>query len=153
MRALFGAAVALCVAATMTVTAAEGTKYGAGVKLTTATPIETLLTNSKDHVGRTVRIDGVITAVCDKAGCWMDLRDEKADAKTGRTLRLKVKDGEIVFPVSAKGKRASAEGVFEPVSAEMAKEYAADAKEAKTGSEMKTAAPGFQIKTVGAVVY
>ncbi len=28
----------------------------------------------------TVRVDGIVTAVCDKAGCWMDLRDEKANA-------------------------------------------------------------------------
>ena len=55
--------------------------------------------------------------------------------------------------MSAKGKKASAEGVFEPVSGEMAKEYAADAKEAKAGSEMKTEAPAFQIKTTGAIVY
>ena len=30
----------------------------------------------------------------------------------GPTVRLKVEDGVIVFPVTAKGKKVSAEGVF-----------------------------------------
>jgi len=40
----------------------------------------------EEFIGKTVRIDGVVPAVCDKMGCWMDLPDEKADAKTGKTL-------------------------------------------------------------------
>jgi hypothetical protein len=148
-----GVVMAVCLAAMASLTAAEGKTYGAGVKLTAATPIEKLLASPKEFMGKTVRVDGVVTAVCDKAGCWMDLRDEKADPKTAKTLRMKVNDGEITFPVSAKGKKASIEGVFEPVSAEMAKEYAADAKEAKAGSEMKTAAPAYQLKGTGAIVY
>jgi hypothetical protein len=141
------------VALAAAVFAAEGKTYGAGVKLTAATPIEKLLASPKEYLGKTVRVDGVVTAVCDKAGCWMDLRDEKADAKAGKTLRMKVKDGEITFPVSAKGKKASIEGVFEPVGEAMAKEYAADAKEAKADSEMKTPAPAYQLKGTGAIVY
>jgi hypothetical protein len=154
MRVVFGLITAACLAITLTSTAAQGQTLGAGVKIKEATPIEKLLTNSKDYIGKTVRIEGVVTAVCDKMGCWMDLRDEKADEKTGKTLRLKVEDGgPIKFPMAAKGKKASAEGVFEAVSADMAKEYAADAKEAKAGSDMQTAAPAFQIKATGAVIY
>jgi hypothetical protein len=132
--------------------AAQGTKYGTGVSLTTATTVEALLAKPESFLGKTVRVDGVITSVCDKAGCWMELADAKADPKTARTLRFKVDDGVIVFPVTAKGKKASAEGVFEKVSAEMAKEYAMDQK-ASTGGDTKNAVPGFQIKAVGAVIY
>jgi hypothetical protein len=35
----------------------------------------------------------------------------------GPTVRLKVEDGVIVFPVTAKGRKVSAEGVFEAVGA------------------------------------
>ena len=35
----------------------------------------------------------------------------------GPTVRLKVDDGVIVFPVTAKGRKVSAEGVFEAVGA------------------------------------
>lgn len=168
MRVVSGLVLAVCVAAMATVVAAEGQTYGAGVKLTTATPVAKLLASPKDYLGKTVRVDGVITAVCDKAGCWMDLRDEKADPKTAKTLRMKVSDGEIVFPVAAKGKKASIEGVFEPVSEEMAKEYAHDAKEvkdahAKDAKDLKAAhdhthdtptpTPAYQLKGTGAVIY
>ena len=152
MRVMAGLVAAVCAVATMTLAAAEGKTYGKGVVLKTATPIAMLLGAPKDYTGKTVRVDGVVTAVCDKAGCWMDLRDEKADPKAP-TLRMKVNDGEITFPVTAKGKKASIEGVFEPVGEAMAHEYAADAKEAKTGSEMKTAAPAYQLKGTGAVIY
>jgi hypothetical protein len=148
-----GVMAAVCVAAAVCLAAAEGKTYGKGVTLTTATPVATLLAAPKDYVGKTVRVDGIVTAVCDKAGCWMDLRDEKADPTTAKTLRMKVNDGEISFPLSAKGKKASIEGVFEPVGEAMAKEYAADAKEAKAGSEMKTPAPAYQLKGSGAVIY
>jgi hypothetical protein len=152
MKRVLAVAAALVIMASLAF-AADGKTYGAGVKLTAATPIEQLLASPKDFVGKTVRVDGIVTAVCDKAGCWMDLRDEKADAKSARTLRMKVNDGEISFPVAAKGKKASIEGVFEPVGEAMAKEYAADAKEAKAGSEMKTPAPTYQLKGTGAVIY
>ncbi len=153
MRAMAGVVGAVCLAAMVSLTAAEGKTYGKGVTLTKATPIATLLAAPKDYTGKTVRVDGLVTAVCDKAGCWMDLRDEAADAKTAKTLRMKVNDGEISFPVSAKGRKASIEGIFEPVGEAMAKEYAADAKEAKAGSEMKTPAPTFQLKGTGAIIY
>ena len=153
MRAMAGMVVAVCLAAAVSLSAAEGKTYGKGVTLQAATPIATLLAAPKDYTGKTVRVDGIVTAVCDKAGCWMDLRDEKADPKTAKTLRMKVNDGEIAFPMAAKGKKASIEGVFEPVSEAMAKEYAADAQEAKAGSEMKTPAPTYQLKGTGAVIY
>ncbi len=154
LRTAAAVAAAVCLAGMISVTAAEKAKtYGAGVKLATPTPIATLMASPKEFEGKVVRVDGIVAAVCDKAGCWMDLRDAKADPKAAKTIRIKVNDGEIVFPVSAKGKKASIEGVFEPVSAEMAKEYEADAKEAKAGSEMKTAAPSYQLKGTGAIVY
>jgi len=152
MRFVFGVMLALCLAAVQSAVASEE-KFGAGVTLKTATPVATLLASPKDYVGKIVRVDGVIVAVCEMAGCWMELRDEKADAATAKTIRLKVKDGEMVFPVAAKGKKASVEGVFEPVSPDMAKEYAMDADKAKPGSDMKAQVPTYQIKGTGAIIY
>ena len=152
MRFASGAVVALCLAAVVSAAAAEQ-KYGAGVTLKSATPVATLLSSPKDYVGKSVRVDGVITAVCEMAGCWMEVRDESADPKVAKAIRIKVEDGVIVFPVEAKGKKASIEGVFEPVSQEMAKEYAMDQDKAKPGSDMKTAVPGYQLKGTGAIIY
>ena len=100
------------IAMTLAVTAfSEDTKIGAGVTLTEATPIAAIVKTPQAYVGKTVRIDGVATAVCEEMGCWMAVSEsDKADAPT---VRLKVEhEGAIVFPMSAKGKRVSAEGVF-----------------------------------------
>lgn len=139
--------IALCVAATAA--AAQEKKYGNGVTLATATKVESLLSQPDQHLGKTVRVDGVVTAVCEMAGCWMELGDAKPGAKT---LRFKVDDGVIVFPVSAKGRRASAEGVFEKLSGEMAHEYEADRRKSK-GGDTRNPVPRFQVKATGAVIY
>ena len=125
----------------------EETKLGAGVTLKQATPIAALVEKPADFVGKTVRVDGVATAVCQEMGCWMAVAPED-DAK-GRTVRLKVEDGVIVFPVSARGKKVSAEGVFEEIGAkdEHGKEAAGEHAKHDTAASKK-----YQIKATGAVI-
>ena len=96
-------------AATTTTTSAApaGQKLGAGVSLATTTTIDELLANPKAFDGKTVRVEGMILDVCPKRGCWMDL----AAGDSGKKLKFKVTDGEMVFPMDAKGKWAVAEGV------------------------------------------
>jgi hypothetical protein len=48
-------------------------------------------------------------------GCWMTLAPAGVTGDTPATLRLKVDDGVIVFPVSAKGRTAVAQGVVEAI--------------------------------------
>ena len=88
--------------------APTGTTFGAGIKLTSTTPISTILADPKAFAGKSVRVDGMIVDVCPKRGCWMDL----AGAAPGEKIKFKVTDGEMVFPVDAKGKYATAEGVI-----------------------------------------
>jgi hypothetical protein len=96
--------------------------FGAGVKLAQATPIDTILANPKEWNGKTVRVEGMIVDVCPKRGCWMEL----AGSQPGSKLKFKVTDGEMVFPMDAKGQRASAEGVIavKELSIEESKQYA-----------------------------
>jgi hypothetical protein len=91
--------------------AGDGTHYGDGVNIDAAVPVETLLGSPDDYIGKAVRVDGVITGVCKKRGCWMQI----TDPDTGNGVRIKVEDGVIVFPYTAMGKKASAEGVFDAV--------------------------------------
>ena len=144
MKALFAAAV---LALGTVAIAAEDTKLGAGVTLKDATPIKALIDTPADYVGKTVRVDGVATAVCESMGCWMAVAAD--DAKDAKTVRLKVEDGVIVFPVSAKGKQVSAEGVFEEIAAkdEHGKEAAAE-----HGQSDKNASKKYQIKATGALI-
>lgn len=118
---------------------AKGKAYGDGVKLPVATPIDKVLASPAKWVGRQVRIEGVVTDVCEKAGCWLVLSDEK----TGQGLRFKVEDGEIVFPMSARGHKASAEGVFE--------EVIVSPDEQKRHATPVTA-PVYQIRATGAII-
>lgn len=106
VSALLG--IVLAVGAPLSVEAKEKV-YGDGVKLPAAAPIETILADPGKWVGRKVRVDGIVTEVCAKAGCWIEI----SDAKTGKAIRFKVEDGEIVFPLTAKGRKASAEGTVE----------------------------------------
>jgi hypothetical protein len=87
------------------------TEYGDGVTMDAAVPVETLLASPDDYLGKTVRVDGVITGVCKKRGCWMQV----TNPDTGNGVRIKVEDGVIVFPYTAMGKKASAEGIFDAI--------------------------------------
>ena len=91
--------------------AGETGVYGDGVTLDEAVPIDTLIENAGDYVGEKVRVDGIITAVCKKRGCWMQV----TDPDSGNGVRIKVDDGVIVFPYTSMGREAQAEGVFEAI--------------------------------------
>lgn len=103
---------------------AKGQSFGAGVKLASATPIESILSEPTKFAGQTVRVEGIVTDVCQMRGCWFEMAGEKA----GQKLRFKVTDGEMVFPAESKGKHAVAEGVVavHELSLEDSKEYAAE---------------------------
>lgn len=132
-----------------TLAAVSDQKLGKGVDLTEATSIKALYDAPDKFVGKTVRVDGIVTAVCEEMGCWMALG---ADAKAEQVVRFKVgHDGGITFPVSARGKAASAEGVFEKIAAgdteanNAAKEHSAHGAAADFGKL-------YQIKASGAVI-
>ena len=142
MKAVTLVAIALALGAI-----ANETKIGAGVTLSDATPIASLATSPQDYVGKTVRVDGVATAVCEEMGCWMAVADS---AKPGApTIRLKVDDdGAIKFPMSAKGKQVSAQGTFVAIGDD------AHGKEAASehGKHDPNASRTYQISATGALV-
>ncbi|HXG56903.1 MAG TPA: DUF4920 domain-containing protein [Vicinamibacterales bacterium] len=126
---------------------AEDKKLGTGVTLTEATPLKVLIEKPADYVGKTIRVDGVATAVCEHKGCWLALASD--DTKGAATVRLKVEDDVIVFPITAKGKKVSAEGIFEAIDAKDEHGKDAAGEHAKhDGKASKT----YQIKATGAVI-
>src|SRR5512145_2724439 len=120
---------------------AEETTLGTGVSLKESTPITDVIAQPKDFVGKTIRIDGIATAVCTGMGCWMAVA--ASDDREGPTIRLKVEDGVVVFPVSAKGKAVSAQGVFEAIDGKDA--HGKDAAKEHAGQEAK-ASQAYHIK-------
>jgi hypothetical protein len=124
------------------------TKLGAGVTLDEATPIASIVKEPRDFVGKTVRVDGVATAVCEAMGCWMAVA--ASDAADAPVVRLKVEhEGAIKFPMSAKGKNVSAQGTFEAVGA--SDEHGREAAAEHARHDAKASAQ-YQIKATGAVI-
>jgi hypothetical protein len=135
----------------MSVATRAAETFGAAPTVPDATPIAQLLAKPADFQGKTVRVEGIVTGVCTMMGCWMALAP--ADAPKGPAILIKVDDGVIVFPASARGKRATAQGVVERVGTtaegqEAAREYAEQAGAAKANSPAT-----WQIKATGAIVY
>lgn len=115
---------------------------GEGVSIQEATPIALLVDEPEAWLGKPVRLDGVVSAVCEKMGCWMTL----ADPVTGKSIQFKVEDGVIVFPLSAKGKRASAQGALERIPEN-------DDHEMAAGKHEEHARLKYRVRATGAVVY
>jgi hypothetical protein len=109
--------------------AVDGTTYGAGVKLAEATPIDTILADPNGFKGKTVRVEGMVTNVCERRGCWFEM----AGTGAGLKLRFKVADGAMTFPVEAKGKYAVAQGevAVNELSLEQTREYAVEEAQEK----------------------
>ena len=70
--------------------------------------IDELLSSGSERVGGKFLVQGIITEVCPMRGCWLKVKDFNSDS----SIRIKVTDGEIVFPLSATGKNIIAEGIF-----------------------------------------
>ena len=149
------AALALAFVFPLAAAAEEGKTFGKGVSESQAVKVSELLANADKYVGQTVRVEGIVIDVCSKRGCWMDLA---GDGKSGK-IRIKVDDGVMVFPMEAKGKQATAEGVFTKIemtpeeARALAKHYAEEKGQALDASKAAEAPTViYQIAGTGAVI-
>lgn len=88
--------------------AGKDQKYGKGVAAADTVLVSDLMSTPDAFVGKTVRVKGTAVAVCAHRGCWVNI----ASDEEGQTVRIKVKDGEIVFPAELVGDEIIAEGVW-----------------------------------------
>jgi hypothetical protein len=95
------------IALAATTTQAQGKNYGKQLTLKEKTPISAILKDPHAYHGKRVQVEGTIVEVCEERGCWIKI----ASDKPFESIRFKVDDGVIVFPLDAKGKKALAEGV------------------------------------------
>ena len=134
--------------------ATEKKAYGEPLTGSDTIMISVLLANSGEFVGQTVRVEGLVTAVCEKRGCWMTLASDKESEE----LRIKVDDGVIVFPVHARGKHAIAEGIFTRIEMTLEETLSYRAHQAEEqGEEFDPGSVSepltyFQIKATGALI-
>jgi hypothetical protein len=79
--------------------------YGAPIEADTPTvTIEDLMASPEQWLGKVIKVEGTVHEVCPMKGCWVDI------SEGSHKVRIKVKDGEIVFDQSLKGKSVVAEG-------------------------------------------
>lgn len=132
----------------------EGTTYGQPVSLTERTEISAIADNPTEYLGKDVLVEGTIVEVCTSMGCWMDIASDREFEK----IQIKVEDGVIVFPVSAKGRQALVEGKVEELdqTADQAKAHAKEMAEEKgvafDSTAVFEATKIYRIRGVGAVI-
>jgi cytochrome c-type biogenesis protein CcmE len=135
--------------------ALEGTVYGEGVTATLVVAPADLVARIEEFEGKRVRVEGLVTDVCAKRGCWFKLA---GDENSAQTVTIKVTDGVIVFPMEAKGKRAVAEGEFTVIEMTMEqtlaykKHHAEEHKEEFDPSTVTEPLTYYQINATGAVI-
>jgi len=84
----------------------EEEKLGEGITLTEKTSISDILSDPESFLDQVVLVEGEVVDVCPKMGCWMELKSDSEE----KIIKVKVKDGDIVFPMEAIGKTAVVEG-------------------------------------------
>jgi len=132
---------------------AAETKLGKPLSVKEPMPIATLIAHADDYVGKTVQVQGKIVDVCQEMGCWLELTND-----AGQKIRIKVEDGEIVFPKDGAGRTAVAEGKFsksvltKEQAVERAKEEAKEKGAKFDPASVKGPVTTYQIQGTGAVI-
>lgn len=133
----------------------EEINLGGEITLTEKTKISDILAEPDAYLDQTVLVEGEILDVCPKMGCWMELKSDDGEGM----IKVKVKDGDIVFPVDAIGENAVVEGKVYKI--ELTQEEAVDYFEHVAEESGDDFDPSiitgpmtiYQIKGLGAEIY
>ncbi len=129
-------------------------KYGKPVTLTTKTSVSQILASPDKFNGKKVLVEGAVVNVCESRGCWIEL----ASDKEFQSIIFKVDDGVITFPMSAKGKTATVQGVVQVTTVsredriDRAKKEAAESKTAFDSTAITGPKTTVRIMGDGAVI-
>ena len=154
MRRATAAFLVVAVFATAGLSAAAR-KFGKPITLKDTTKISDIYANPDQFNGKRVKVQGPIVDVCAERGCWIAIGSDQEF----QTLRFKVDDGVIVFPMDTKGLTASVEGVLTVTTLSVADQIEQGehmAKEKKSTFDPKTVKgpkTSIQIKGEGAEVF
>lgn len=105
---------------------AASLQFGSAVDKSLLTDLAKVQAAPEQFVGKTITVQGKIVSVCQNKGCWMQLA-----VTSDSTLKIKVRDGDMVFPVSARGKQALAMGQLVKIEQDLASSRKLLAAEAK----------------------
>ncbi len=106
---------------------AEIQRFGTSIDIAALTPVSQIVAKPDQFLGKVITVQGRIQSVCTNKGCWMQLASDQAQQQ----FKIKVRDGDMVFPVSARGKTAYATGTLQKTELDLAstQEHFADIAE------------------------
>lgn len=104
--------------------------YGETITKKNFNNLKSIFSNPQLFIDKEILTSGKILEVCPMRGCWINISDPEYSNKT---IRVKVVDGEIVLPLSSKGKNVNVQGVFDKIafSYEQAKKWKIHLQEEK----------------------
>jgi hypothetical protein len=134
---------------------------GSEITLFEKTKISDILADPESYLDKVVLIEGEVLDVCPAMGCWMELRSDSQSEESEiiQKIKVKVKDGEIIFPVEAIGQNALVEGKVYKI--DLTEEEAVEYFEHKAEESGKEFDPStiagpmtiYQIKGLGAEIH
>lgn len=133
---------------------AEEIQLGEPLTLTEVTKVSEINKNPDKYKDKRVLIEGMVINVCAARGCWLDISSDMPFEK----IQVKVVDGEIVFPMEAKGKNAKVEGIAEELqlskeeAVEMAKHRAMESGETFDPATITGPVRFVRLRGLGAVI-
>ena len=109
----------------------EGEAIGEPLQVRDVVHLAVADASPSDYFDRTLLLEATVTAVCERAGCWMKIEDD------GHEAMVRWEDGcggKYAFPTSAVGKRVIIQGSFYPktISEEDAQHIEGEAAEGVT---------------------
>jgi hypothetical protein len=82
----------------------EVQRLGQPITVTETTALGAIVQNPAQFSGRSVRTEGTVTAVCQAAGCWMQIGD------AAQRVHVRMHGHSFFIPRSASGRRARVQG-------------------------------------------
>ncbi len=102
-------------------------KFGAAITEQTTTALDALVREPAKYEAKTVRTEGMVSAVCKSMGCWMEIADPAGQA------HIKMAGHSFFVPKDASGHRAVVQGtVLKPES-----DHCSEEAKAQTGAVAK----------------
>lgn len=84
----------------------EPSKFGAPVTVKKSVPVAKLAAAPAKYEGKTVRIEGTVSEVCQGQGCWVRVKDAK-----GQLFLAKSLDESVLLPKDCAGQYVVVQGV------------------------------------------
>jgi len=114
-------------ASTSTIKPLAQKKFGTDISEKTSVALDALLREPRKFASKTVRTEGVVSAVCKSMGCWMELADD------GGHAHIKMAGHSFFVPKDSAGHRAVVQGRV----VDMPKDECTEEAEQQTGSVAK----------------